>query len=344
MRWPKHVEARPTMRGLRLQLEKPDLDLPGAVLYPWDRVGQVSRQTVGSIWVAYDEDGHEIALNGRKLGLSVKGARASQVARDAQDRYIRRAWRERKLNIAERYSRNTALFIPVVLALAFLLAGLWIVLPGLARWLEEARSLALPTSYPVLLVLALIIPLLLLVPGISLLWRLLRRPINIAAVTFSPDGIRATRRNGSKVYLPWMLLAGTSQHSCVAQLDFKDGSTLRMPIAPRTAILVRILSEQTNPNFAIQRRRAERRFILRILAYIVAGMVLASVVGYHFHQHYHLSGIDVTATITVAQIGLIGAIILGCLRRPWRCRKRGRNFRSWNGGRTADRGGANGFS
>lgn len=328
MRWPKYVKAQPTLRGLRLQPEKPDPDLPEAVLYPWGQVGLVYRQNGSSTWIAYDEDGHEIAPNGRKLYLHVKSARASQPARDAQERYFRRGWRERNLDIAERYSWKAALIIPIAGALACLLviaASLWIMLPGLARRLEEGRSLALPASYPVLLVFLLIIALLpLLVRDLSLLYRSLRRPINVAAATFGPGGIRAALRDGSEMYLPWRLLAGASQSSGVHQLDFKDGTTLRMPFEPRTEVLVRVLSEQTNPNLAIQERRARRRIILRIVAYAAVGMALISALGYHLHRHYHLAGIDAAATVAVGQIGLIGTVTLAFLCRPWRRRKRGR--------------------
>lgn len=319
MRWPLRVKAQPTLRGLRALPGKPDRIPSEGTLYPWDRVARLNVSSGVSNWVVYDKDGEEITFDGRKLYLSISGARANRVARQAQERHLRRAWREQNWDISEVYEHTSLVPAMIMLAAGALAIGgwAWTMLPSIIRAFEEARSLPMPTSYPILLgICAAAVPIMVLTIWLLFFWLFLRqRKVNVAFAHMAPDGIHAVLRDGMEVIAPWQMLANASTRTGIGYLEFRDGTVLRVPARRRTRVILRILSEATDPYLQLHEHRANRNTILRIGAYMLAGAALAGAAGYYLHRDYQTARGGLIVAIGFAAYLAVAALALVlCLR------------------------------
>ncbi|GEM_PF-1365164 len=253
------------------------------------------------------------------------------MARRAQERCLRRRWNHGQLVIRETYPRERpwCLLVFLSLTVAAFVLSLRSMLPGLRRALEEAGSLPLPASYPVLLILAAVLYLaIILALLLAFVWiSMSRRKVNVASAQFDGHGLRARLLDGSQIEFRWDQLRRIQPSCGIAWFECYDGTTLWLPCQRRTRFIVDLLTAKLHPESITSSRRAERNVVVRIGVYMLAGTLLAGLGAWHLLEHYH---IPVSPARTITGIaGILLTITLVVVVSLWmsddlRHRKRGR--------------------
>lgn len=335
MRWPKHIKAKPTLRGLRLVVKDPDRYPPEPSLYSWIQVHPEVSQTIQSVWSVYDPDNHVIQIDGRQLYLDVSGRRATALALRARRRAWRQAVRQPDFALTEEYPRpnRVAIGLMVLMCAAFAGGVLYLTLPGMLRTWHNipAAPAEAATRTPVLLAGFAFCTFHLVLAGIGA-WLVLRLSKHTARrITLNPVGLQAELLNGEMVDQPWSNLKYRNPAALGNRLSFVDGTAFWLPHHCRAKQIIRIVLEEKYPDQIVARRAENRRMVVRIGWYVAGGFVAAGLMGAYLHKYVGApqTGLE-SAGLFALEAGLslmfvLAALLMdGRLKLPsaWRTRLR----------------------
>jgi hypothetical protein len=254
---------------------------PTCTLYPWDRLGQAFRGNSSGLWTVYDEAGHPVRSNGRRvraLGLSM--GFLADLARRAQRRAYRLAWLRGDLEIIEHYRFPFDLLVPVVCAVASAGLGLGLLLLALRMYLRpELFAGDQPFLHLFPCTIVALGGCLFSVMGYALGWPTLRTLLHSRVRTSRIDGegIRVHHRDGTEQHGAWAELREIHWPKGPLRRLLFDGGTeiwLAQP-GQRTVAAIQAIEGVLLPGNQREAEQKVRNSLIRCAVYwlLAAGLV-----------------------------------------------------------------------
>lgn len=276
-------QAEPSLAGLVASTRPDDDASPSLTVYPWVCLGRPSRSD-SAIWRVYDHEGHQALEQGRPVLLRVPNDHRSRIARRAQSRAFRHAWKRGVFALHERYRVSRVagwVLLAITAGLAILAAT------ALAQGVRDTYladgELPLPPEYHTLTTVV-VISMAVLLGLVAWLFicigfHLATKPYVVSA-RFDNRGLQATLRSANLVSIAWTELQDVKHTGVHSRVRFRDGTTLWFPGArPRTILALRSIEAELKPEAVARAQRRLERIgvrgtVLAILSAAAAGLLV----------------------------------------------------------------------
>lgn len=300
----KHPKAVPTLAGLKVE---PESGRSAATVYPWDRV---ARKPTTNIWTVLPASSSIPGEEGGPTCFTIQGERERHIAWQAQQRFLRRAFRNGQLSIRLPCR-------PAGLAMWFI--GLFVVAAavgvGCFLWTGLHLFELAAESYHVLdfalecgLLACIAVPF---VVGMGLVVEAIRH-WHLRELQLDNEGIQATSKRGAVTRVSWQHVQDICFTSLTsARLQVSNGDDIwlgEFPDVARTVLW--IIRTGLFPERVKSDQRRFRRSLVRAGLYWIAGSIL---IGFVVSRIENWPGLPSGWMITL--LLLVNGLVLAAV--PW---------------------------
>ncbi len=281
-------KAVPTLQGLALRDSTSNDGAESVTVFPWTRVGTGNNANQCRCWRVYDVNGDPVRKGRWCVRLRVAGNRAAAIARRAQRRAFKRAWKDRLLAVTDSPELGRGYgWVQIILGV---IAIVWLGVmygKGFVRlwtdgltvssdldtlWLARAVSIAMFFCVGIPMLLSILLG----------LWTVSGR--RVARMTADAWGIRAKRADGTEFAAEWLTLRDVRPLGWT-RITLLDGRRLYAGIMPqRMQLALDVIRTDIRPDLVARDKRAQRRAYLRCALWWTIGCVAVGLVIHRYQS------------------------------------------------------------